>query len=95
MALRNPQALIGTLVRAGVLCIDGVAARTCIAHGLPETPDSFSFVPLAGRTQTACYVGVGVESWDATSIVFVVSNTATATACPVYLKVEVTHSSIE
>ena len=72
MSLRDPQALLGTFMRAGVLCL-APAGRTCIAHGLTETPDSFSFMPLVGGGGN-CISGAMVESWDATSIVFVNSH---------------------
>lgn len=91
MALRNPQALLGTFIRAGVICL-AAAARTCIAHSLPATPDIFAFTPLAGNLNaTACVVGGFLESWDGTSLVFVNSFN---TVVPGYLTAAVAHSII-
>ena len=79
MALRDPQAVLGTFINAGVLCL-APSARTCIAHGLPETPDSFSYTPLiGGATGAVCVIGHAawfVESWDAPALVFVNSTSA-------------------
>lgn len=72
MSLRNPRALLGTYIQAGVLCFAG-AARTCVAHSLPETPDTFNFTPVVGGAGN-CLSSLVVESWDATSIVFVNSH---------------------
>ncbi len=74
MALRSTQALLATFTRAGVLCL-APEARTCVAHGLPETPDSFSYTLLkvTGLTLIAtmnCTVGGYLESWDSISMVF-------------------------
>lgn len=74
MALRNPHALLGTYSRAGVLCL-APEARTCIDHGLPETPDTFSLTLLkaTGLTLIAtmnCTVGGYLESWNSVSMVF-------------------------
>lgn len=70
MALRDPQALLGTFTRAGVLCI-APQARTCLAHGLPATPDWFNYREIVGGTAGASLGQFMVESWDATSIVIV------------------------
>ena len=91
MALRNPQALLGTFMRAGVLCFSGTQGRTCIAHGLPETPDSFSFTPVVGGTGN-CISSLVVESWDATSIVFVNSHSI---AQSVYVRIAVEYRQIQ
>lgn len=80
MSFRASHAKLANYIRAGVLCVDGVAARTCIAHGLPDVPDSFSFTPIARGSALGCVSGVFVESFDATSIVFVNSFTAAGTA---------------
>ena len=70
MAVRGAQAIITYFRRTGILCL--VAAdRTCVAHGLPEAPDTFTFTPLVGGAGGQCMTGWFVESWDATSIVFV------------------------
>jgi len=71
MALRNPSALISTYSYAGVLCL-APAGRTCIAHSLPETPDVVLFSPISFATNASLHpYSAGVESWNATSIVFV------------------------
>ena len=89
MSLRDPQALLGTFMRAGVLCF-APSARTCIAHGLPEAPDTFSLTPLMGHSST-CFVGIGLESWDATSSVFVNSYASGGTG---YLRMAVEFSTV-
>lgn len=71
MALRSASALLGTFTYSGVLCI-AAQGRTCIAHGLPETPDAFSFTPLGLTANASLYPqSAHVESWNATSIVIV------------------------
>ena len=47
-------------------------ARTCIAHGLPETPDVVLFSPIAYSANASLHpYAAGLESWNATSAVFV------------------------
>lgn len=71
MALRDPAAKLTTFTYAGVLCLAG-AGRTCIAHGLPETPDTFHFTPLAGSNHASLYPQAAhVESWDASVVVLI------------------------
>lgn len=70
MSLRDPQALLGTFTRAGVLCL-APGGRTCVAHGLPSTPDWFNFTELVGTTALASFGQWLIESWDSVSIVFV------------------------
>lgn len=71
MSLRATSALLGTFVYAGVLCI-APQGRTCVAHGLPETPDSFSLVTLGASANASLHPpAVHIESWNATSVVFV------------------------
>lgn len=71
MALRNPAALLATFTYAGVLCL-APAGRTCIAHGLPETPDSFSLVTLGASGNASLHPPAAhIESWNATSVVFI------------------------
>lgn len=88
MALRDPQALIATYARSGVLCL-GSGARTCVAHGLPETPDTFDFQQIVGGVGAASLGQFMVESWDATSIVLVNS---VAQSVRGYLQATVIHS---
>lgn len=71
MALRNPAALLGTFTYAGILCL-APNGRTCIAHGLPETPDSFSLITLAQSGNASLHPpSAHLESWNAVSAVFV------------------------
>ena len=93
MTLRDPHAVLGTFIRAGVLCL-GPSERTCVAHGLPETPDSFSFIPLVGGISHACVAGNSgwyLESWDATSLVFVNSSSISIKG---YLRAAVEYAQI-
>ena len=71
MALRNPSALNTRFTYSGVLSI-APAGRTCIAHGLPETPDVILFSPIAYSNNASLHPsGVGLESWNSVSAVFV------------------------
>lgn len=78
MALRNPATInqgtggsAGTFTYAGVLCL-APAGRTCIAHGLPETPDVVLFSPIAYAANASLHpYAAGLESWNAVSAVFV------------------------
>ena len=90
MSLRNPQALLGTLQRAGVLCLAS-GGRTCIAHGLPSTPDSITFSHT--NLATATY-GAFLESWDSTYLSFLNSLQGT-TPLAIYIRVAVEHSIIQ
>lgn len=84
MSLRATQALVGTSQRLGVLCLAG-AGRTCIAHGLPETPDTILFSAV-GHAGTPCVHGLYLESWDATSVVF---NNVQNSPAAIYLRLAV------
>lgn len=88
MALRSAQTKLATFVRAGVLCLVA-GGPTCIAHGLPETPDSISLMFKAEAA--SCTVGVFLQSWDATMVAFVSSHAAVASA---YVRIAVEHSLI-
>lgn len=92
MALRNPQALLGTYIRAGVLCL-APSARTCLAHGLPATPDSFSFTPMSVGASAALASNqqIGLESWDSTYVSFTNSSAVGAVG---YLRAAVEHSYV-
>lgn len=94
MAVRGAHAVIAKFSRVGVLCLDA-AARTCIAHGLPEAPDSFTFTPLVGGSNTASIVPQTwwVESWDASLIVFV--NSVTGVVVRGYVNLQQIHSIAE
>lgn len=71
MALRNPAALLATFTYSGLLCL-APAARTCIAHTLPATPDVINLSPVVFSANASLHPwAAGVESWNATSIVFV------------------------
>ena len=71
MALRNPSALNTRFTYSGVLCL-APAARTCIAHGLPETPDVILFSPIAYSANASLHPwAAGLESWNSVSAVFV------------------------
>lgn len=87
MALRTAHTLLANFVRAGVLCLAS-NARTCLAHGLPATPDSVIFSPLNHASNT---VGAFLESWDSTMISFTQSANTTVS---VYLRAAVEHSVI-
>lgn len=87
MALRDPQARLTTFSRCGVLCLAG-GGRTCVAHTLPETPDTFFYQLLTGGG-TVSILSAYVESWDATSIVFVNSISVAQRG---YLHAQVIHS---
>ena len=76
MALRNPQALLGTFIRAGVLCLV-TNARTCLTHGLGSTPDSILFSPINLANPLCIFGGQFLESWDPTSLSFVNSASST------------------
>ena len=90
MAVRGAQAIIATYSRVGLLCVAG-SARTCIAHGLPEAPDAIGFVPVIGGSNTASLHPqcLHLESWDATSVVFVHSIGLTTN---LYVDMHVIHS---
>ena len=87
MALRTAHTLLGTFVRAGVLCLAS-NARTCVAHSLPATPDSVVFSPVNLASNT---VGAFLESWDSTTLSFTKSAN---TALSIYLRAAVDHSVI-
>lgn len=71
MALREPQALLSTYTRSGTFCLAS-GARTCLAHGLPATPDVILYMDsVVGGTAGASLGQWLLESWDGTSIVFV------------------------
>lgn len=71
MALRNPSALNTRFTYSGVLSLAS-GARTCIAHGLPETPDVILFSPIAYAANASLHPhAAGLESWNAVSAVFV------------------------
>ena len=89
MAVRGAQAILGTFQRVGVLCLAG-GARSCIAHGLSEAPDTFSITPLVGGA-SGCVSGVLLESWDAVSVVFV-NSYAQLNA---YVRIAVEYSQIQ
>ena len=78
----------------GVLCL-AAAARTCVAHGLGEAPDSMTFTPLVGGSNTASIVPLTwwVESWDATSVVFV--NSVSGVTVNGYVNLHQIHSISE
>ena len=91
MALRDPAAKIATYTYSGVLCV-AAAGRTCVAHGLPSTPDWFTITPLVGGSNTASIMpnAIWVESWNATSLVLVSS--VTGSTARVSLTAQVVHS---
>lgn len=71
IALRNPSALLAVFAYAGVLCL-APAGRTCIAHGLPSTPDTFSLVTLGASANASLHPpAIHIESWNATSVVYI------------------------
>lgn len=71
-----------------MFCV-GSSARGCVAHGLPETPDTFHFQQLVGGAGGASMGQFMVESWDGTSIVIVNS---IAQGLRGYLEASVRHS---
>lgn len=74
MALRTSPTLLGTFVRAGLICF-AAGGRTCLAHGLGATPDSWSLSWHADRSSTGVYTHhVFLESYDSVSMVFVNSS---------------------
>ena len=90
MALRHPQVLLASLQRAGVLSLLA-GGNTCVVHGLAATPDTVLFSPTSLAAPACLIVGVFLQSWDATTIVF--SNSASTQA--VYLRVAVEHSILQ
>ena len=40
--------LLGTYIHAGLFSIG--AAATCVAHGLPSTPDWIGYIPITSNT---------------------------------------------
>jgi hypothetical protein len=70
MSLRTPNAVLGTFIRAGVLCVATGAGVTCLAHGLPQTPDTILWSPITPGTGTYSAAGLILQSWDGVALYF-------------------------
>ncbi|MDO8689282.1 MAG: hypothetical protein Q7R39_04620 [Dehalococcoidia bacterium] len=90
MAVRSSAVVLGTFVRTGVLCLP--SGRSCLAHGLPEAPDSLSFVPLFTAVAATCLNLCYIECWDSAGVTFINSS---ALSTPGYLRLAVEHSFIK
>ena len=91
MSLRTSPTLLGTFIRAGLICFAG-SGRSCLAHGLGETPDTIAWVPQTGGDTSVYTQGIFLESYDATSFVFVNSYAGVVRA---QLRAAVEHSQIQ
>ena len=89
MALRNPHVKLASYVRAGVLCLPVAGGISCLAHSLPETPDSISLTAIASAN--SCIYGVFIQSWNSAMISVVNSHGAEAIT---YLRASVDHSLV-
>lgn len=98
MSVRGAHAILGTFVRAGILCLAAQSAA-CFLHGLPQAPDTFSWVQLSSEWATASLSGpvvspaaVALRSWDGTTVQLYNANNA---SIALYVRVAVEQSVIQ
>ena len=90
MAYRNPHVKLASYIRSGYACLPVGGGELCIAHSLPETPDSISLTPIA--QPNSCVAGIFIRSWDSS---FIQITNSHAAAAHVYLVAQVVHTIVK